>query len=115
MDKNFGQFKGFWTIPAGTTEENMPVRFMKHDPTTNIFRVSQTHAHAHAHAHANNYCPSYRMRVFTFATSMSYNLLTAALIFGLVARVSHTNTKVLLSSIFFMADSVVKGYLIIAN
>ena len=52
------------------------------------------------------------MRVLTLATSMLYNFLTACLIIGLFARLSTIKTKVLLSSIFFMADSVVRGYLI---
>lgn len=42
---------------------------------------------------------------------MSYIFFTASLIFFLSARMSTMKTKVLLSSIFFIADSVVKGYL----
>ena len=53
------------------------------------------------------------MRVLTLATSMSYNCLTACLICGLLARTFTMNTSVLLSSIFFIADSVVRGFLII--
>ena len=57
----------------------------------------------------------YLMSVLTLATSTSYNFLTAPLIFGLLARTSTINTRVLLSSIFFIADSVVSGCLMIAN
>lgn len=53
--------------------------------------------------------------MLTFATSTSYNFFTAPLILGLFARTSTMNTSVLLSSIFFMADSVVKGCLMMAN
>lgn len=59
-----------------------------------------------------NMTTSYRISVLTLATSMSYNFLTAILIIGLLARLSTMKTRVLLSSIFFMADSVVRGYLI---
>lgn len=57
---------------------------------------------------------SYLIRVLTFATSISYNFLTACLIWCLFALTSTMNTSVLLSSIFFMADSVVKGNLMMA-
>jgi len=57
----------------------------------------------------------YLIRVLTLETWMLYNLLTAILIWGLLARLSTINTNVLLSSIFFIADSVVSGYLIILN
>ena len=40
---------------------------------------------------------------------MSYNFLTEALICGLLALTSTMKTSVLLSSIFFIADSVVNG------
>lgn len=56
----------------------------------------------------------YLMRVLTLEASISYNFFTEALICGLLALTSTINTSVLLSSIFFMADSVVKGCLIIA-
>ena len=49
------------------------------------------------------------------ATSTSYIFLTAALIFGLLALISTMKTRVLLSSIFFMADSVVNGCLMVEN
>merc|ERR1719159_1210926 len=49
------------------------------------------------------------MSVFTFAHWTSYNCFTASLIFGLVALISTMKTRVLISSIFFMADSVVTG------
>ena len=49
--------------------------------------------------------------MLTFAHWMSYRDLTAALICLLLAVKSTMNTKVLLSSIFFIADSVVNGYL----
>ena len=42
---------------------------------------------------------------------MSYNFLTADLIWCLLALMSQMKTRVLLSSIFFMADSVVRGCL----
>ena len=57
---------------------------------------------------------SYLIRVLTLEASISYNFFTEALICGLLALTSTINTSVLLSSIFFMADSVVKGCLIIA-
>ena len=56
----------------------------------------------------------YLMRVLTLEASISYNFFTEALICGLLALTSTINTSVLLSSIFFIADSVVKGCLIIA-
>ncbi len=58
---------------------------------------------------------AYLINTLTLATSMSYILLTAILILGLLAFKSTINTSVLLSSIFFIADSVVKGYLMIAH
>ena len=57
----------------------------------------------------------YLINTLTLATSMSYILLTAILILGLLAFKSTINTSVLLSSIFFIADSVVRGYLMIAQ
>ena len=57
----------------------------------------------------------YLISVLTLATSTSYNFFTAPLIFGLFARTSTINTSVLLSSIFFIADSVVSGCLMIVN
>lgn len=56
----------------------------------------------------------YLIRVLTLEASISYNFFTEALICGLLALTSTINTSVLLSSIFFIADSVVKGCLIIA-
>ena len=53
-------------------------------------------------------------RVFTLATSISYSLLTACFILGLLALISAINTSVLLSSIFFIAASVVSGCFMIA-
>ena len=47
----------------------------------------------------------------TFWMSTSYIFFTAARIWGLLAKMSTMKTSVLLSSIFFMADSVVKGNL----
>merc|ERR1719482_138641 len=55
------------------------------------------------------------MRVLTLAHCTSYIDLTASLIFSLVALMSTIKTSVLISSIFFMADSVVNGNLMIAN
>jgi hypothetical protein len=52
----------------------------------------------------------YLIRVLTFFAWMSYIFLTAALIFFLSALRSTMKTRVLLSSIFFIADSVVRGY-----
>merc|ERR1719422_3014086 len=52
------------------------------------------------------------MRVLTLAISTLYSFLTAFLIMGLLALLSTMNTRGLKSSIFFMADSVVRGYLI---
>merc|ERR1719254_214591 len=50
------------------------------------------------------------MSVFTFAHFTSYNSFTASLIRTFVALMSTKNTSVLISSIFFMADSVVTGH-----
>ena len=58
---------------------------------------------------------AYRMSVLTLDTSISYNFLTAYLICGLLDRLSTMKTRVLLSSIFFMADSVVRGNFTILN
>ena len=55
------------------------------------------------------------MRVLTLATVISYSFLTASFTWLLLALLSTINTKVLLSSIFFIADSVVRGYLTILN
>merc|ERR1712194_880307 len=54
--------------------------------------------------------PSGRISVFTRAHFTSYIALTASLILVLVAWMSTMNTRVLISSIFFIADSVVTGY-----
>jgi len=51
----------------------------------------------------------------TFAVLISYILRTASVIWRLFARTSTMKTSVLLSSIFFIADSVVSGYLRIEN
>ena len=56
---------------------------------------------------------SYLIKVLTLQTLMSYNFLTADLIWCLLAFKLVIKTKVLLSSIFFMADSVVRGCLMI--
>ena len=58
------------------------------------------------------FTPSGRTRVLTLAQAISYIFLTACEICCLFARTSQMKTRVLLSSIFFMADSVVSGYLI---
>ena len=58
---------------------------------------------------------AYRTSVLTFAVLISYMRRTASVIWRLLARVSTMKTSVLLSSIFFMADSVVSGYLITRN
>eukprot|EP00448_Togula_jolla_P011657 CAMPEP_0170606760 /NCGR_PEP_ID=MMETSP0224-20130122/20688_1 /TAXON_ID=285029 /ORGANISM="Togula jolla, Strain CCCM 725" /LENGTH=137 /DNA_ID=CAMNT_0010931871 /DNA_START=240 /DNA_END=653 /DNA_ORIENTATION=- len=50
------------------------------------------------------------MRVLTLAHCTSYIAFTASLILGLVALMSTRNTSVLISSIFFIADSVVTGH-----
>merc|ERR1719191_722796 len=55
------------------------------------------------------------MSVLTFAHCTSYIDFTASFIFCFVARMSTRNTRVLISSIFFIADSVVSGLLMIAN
>ena len=57
----------------------------------------------------------YLIKVLTLEASMSYSFFTDALIWGLLALTSTMNTRVLLSSIFFMADSVVKGCLMMAK
>lgn len=57
----------------------------------------------------------YLINRLTFATLMSYNFLTAARTWFLLARKWAKNTNVLLSSIFFIAASVVNGYLIMLN
>ena len=51
------------------------------------------------------------MRVLIFSVWMSYMRLTASLICFFVDLASTMKTRVLLSSIFFMADSVVRGNL----
>merc|ERR1711935_226404 len=55
--------------------------------------------------------PSGRTSVLTLAVLISYMRRTASVIWRLFARVSTMKTRVLLSSIFFIADSVVSGYL----
>merc|ERR1712086_647672 len=60
------------------------------------------------------FLPSGLMSVLTLAHWTSYKDLTASLIFSLVALMSTMKTRVLISSIFFMADSVVSGYLMTA-
>merc|ERR1712216_471483 len=57
------------------------------------------------------FCPSGLIKVLIFCVSMSYIFLIASLIWTLLARTSIMNTRVLFSSIFFIADSVVSGYL----
>merc|ERR1712194_778444 len=54
--------------------------------------------------------PSGRMRVLTLAHFTSYRARTASLIWGLFALMSTRKTRVLISSIFFIADSVVTGH-----
>ena len=56
----------------------------------------------------------YLMRVFTLSAVISYNFLTASLICFLLAVSPTMKTKVLLSSIFFIADSVVRGNLMMS-
>merc|ERR1719221_163088 len=56
------------------------------------------------------FLPSGRMSVFTFAHLTSYICRTASLMFNFVALMSTKKTRVLISSIFFMADSVVTGH-----
>merc|ERR1711935_239059 len=53
--------------------------------------------------------PSGLMSVLTLAVLISYMRRTASVICRLFARVSTMKTRVLLSSIFFIADSVVSG------
>lgn len=60
----------------------------------------------------NSINATHRINVFTLAALMPYSLLTACLIWFLLLVISTMKTKVLLSSIFFMADSVVNGNLI---
>ena len=47
--------------------------------------------------------------MFTFAAWTSHSFLTASLIWRLFALISTRNTRVLCSSIFFIADSVFRG------
>ena len=54
---------------------------------------------------------AHRIKVLTFDVLISYMRRTASVICLLLARVSTMKTSVLLSSIFFIADSVVRGYL----
>ena len=56
----------------------------------------------------------YLIRVFTFSAWTSYSFLTASLICLLLAVSETMNTRVLLSSIFFIADSVVRGNLMMS-
>ena len=58
---------------------------------------------------------THRISVLTLAVLISYMRRTASVIWRLFARVSTMKTSVLLSSIFFIADSVVSGYLRMAN
>lgn len=51
----------------------------------------------------------------TLATSMLYSFLTALLIWCLLAFTSTMNTSVFVSSIFFIADSVVSGFLMMVK
>ena len=53
--------------------------------------------------------PFGRMRVFTFAQSMSYKRFTASLICFLFARASTMKTRVLLFSVFANAVSFASG------
>ena len=53
--------------------------------------------------------------MLTLATSVSQSFFTAYLIWCLLALTSTVNTSVLLSSVFFMADSVVRGNLMVAQ
>ena len=62
----------------------------------------------------NEQISNYLIRVLTFAAWISYNFLTASLICFLFAVSPTMKTKVLLSSIFFIADSVVRGNLMIS-
>ena len=50
------------------------------------------------------------LSVLTLDASVSYNFLTASLIWGLLASLCTMKTRVLLSLIFFMADSLVRRY-----
>ena len=56
----------------------------------------------------------YLISVLTLAAWMSYNFFTASLICFLLAVSPTMKTRVLLSSIFFIADSVVRGNLMIS-
>lgn len=60
-----------------------------------------------------NFAEAYLIKVLTLQTLMSYSFLTAVLIWCLLAFKLVMKTKVLLSSIFFIADSVVNGCLMI--
>src|SRR3712207_3717864 len=55
--------------------------------------------------------PSGRMRVLILTVSTSYCFLRACLIWRLLALVSTMKTRVLFSSIFFIADSVLSGWM----
>merc|ERR1719444_710529 len=54
--------------------------------------------------------PSGLVSVLTLAHLTSYICFTASLMFNLLALMSTKKTSVLISSIFFMADSVVTGH-----
>ena len=69
--------------------------------------------HAKKRVKMLNIICAYLIKVLTLQTLMSYNFLTADLIWCLLAFKLQIKTKVLLSSIFFMADSVVNGCLMI--
>src|SRR5260370_38510815 len=56
-----------------------------------------------------NSSKAYRIRVLILAACTSYNFFTASLICLLFARISQMKTRVLCSSIFFIADSVLRG------
>lgn len=55
--------------------------------------------------------PSGRIRVLILTVSTSYNFFNASLICCLLALVSTMKTRVLFSSIFFMALSVFRGWM----
>lgn len=55
---------------------------------------------------------TYLISVFILTQSTSYNFLSASLICLLFALISTMNTKVLFSSIFFIALSVLRGWMI---
>ena len=80
-----------------------------HVRTTRHTTCATTRCTTPRRSEPTSHADTHRMRVLTFSHSISYMPRTADLIWRLLASLSTMNTRVLLSSIFFIADSVVSG------